>query len=53
MLAIESLGDGFADGISLEIGREHVGPGDGLQYGPMPARRAEQREDQQGMAETN
>lgn len=53
MLAIERLGKGRADGFRLEILREHVRPRDGLQYSPMPAGRAEQRDDQQDMAETN
>ena len=53
MRAIESFGERFADGFSLEIVREHVRPRDGLQHSPMPTRRAEQREDQKDMAETN
>jgi len=53
MRAVESFGDGRADGFSLEIYCEHVCPRDGLHHGPMPARRAQQSENQQGMAKAN
>ena len=51
MRAIESFVDRFGHRFRLEIRREHVRPRDGLQHSPVPARRAEQREDQQTMAE--
>lgn len=44
IFAVESFRDGGGDGFSLEIIRQHRRPGDRLQYGPMPARRAEQRD---------
>lgn len=49
MRAIERLGDGFTDGRGLKIRCKHVGPRHGLKHGPMPACRAQQREDQQAM----
>ena len=52
MRAVKSFGDRFAHRVRLEIRREHVRPCDALQHGPMSARRAEQRENQQTMTET-
>lgn len=53
MRAIKGLGECGADRFRLKIRREHVRPRDSLQYNPMPARRAEQRENQQDVTETN
>lgn len=52
MRAVERFRKGFADGFGLEVRREHVGPRDGLQHGPMSARCAQQREDQENVAES-
>jgi hypothetical protein len=50
VVSIEGFGDGFLERVSLDVFRQHPGPGHGLQHGPMPARRAEQRNNQQPMS---
>lgn len=51
MVAVESLSDGFSQSLSLKIFGKHVRPRHRLKHGPMPARRAKQRENQKEMAE--
>jgi hypothetical protein len=53
IFAVERFRDGGGDGFGLEIIRQHRRPRDGLQHGPMPTRRAKQREGEKQMAEPN
>jgi hypothetical protein len=50
MFAVESFFDGFGKRGDARVVREHPGPGDGLQGGPMSAGRGKQGDDQQQMA---
>ena len=52
MLAIEGFGNRFRDAASLEIVREHRGPGDRLEEGPMAADCREERDNYDKAAKT-
>ena len=52
MRAVKSLRDSVGNRLGLETVGEHVCPRHSLKYGPMPTRRAEQREDQQTMTDS-
>jgi len=49
MFAVKSIFDGYREGFRPRVIREHPGPRDGLQHGPMAAGRAEQRNNEQQM----
>ena len=51
MFAVEGFFQRLRQGIRVKIIGQHGRPGDGLQRGPMPARRREQRENHQPVAE--
>jgi hypothetical protein len=51
MVAVESLCHRLGHGTGLEIFREHVRPRDGLEHGPMPVNRRQQRDDQEDMTD--